>query len=103
MCWPFLRSSARAPSIKGGTVAIDAFSTIKRTVRSRYLEARSPYEAIVPLRGDPLPLWASFHCSIVGRRLGAFNCQGSGKSLRIPFKFLGLHFPILFLFGNYLV
>ena len=40
--------------------------------------------------------------SIVSRGLGALNCQHSGVSLRMPFKLLGLHFPILFL-ENYLV
>ena len=46
--WPLLRSSARAPTIKAvkGTVAIKAFSTIKRAVRSPYSGVRSPYGAI---------------------------------------------------------
>ena len=47
--WPFLRRSARAPTIKSarGNVAIQGvFSTIKRAVRSPLRGARSPYGAI---------------------------------------------------------
>ena len=35
------------------------------------------------LTGDPFPLRASFNSLIVGRMSGAFDCQGSGLSLRI--------------------
>ena len=86
--WPFLRSPARAPTIKTlrGTVAI----------------VGSPYGGdLFPLRthrcpffGDPFRLRASFNYLIVGRGPGAFNSQGSGEESRTQ---ACLTFP-LFLF-----
>ena len=67
--WPFLRSSARAPTIKAvrGTVAM-------KGVLDNYPFPSQSH------RFPSVPLVASFNCSIVGRGLKAFNCQGSGVS-----------------------
>ena len=86
MVWPFLRSSARALTIKAvrGTVAIkDIFGNEKG---SQFLLRGGLFTLQrhrFPLRGDPFPLRASFNCLIVGLRPGDFNCQDSGVSLRI--------------------
>ena len=42
-----------------------------------------PTGPLVPLQRDPFPVQAFFNCVIVSLGPWAFNCQGSGVSLRI--------------------
>ena len=68
--WPFLRSSARDPTIEAarGTVAIKGVFDNQKGLGSCYRGGGTVPLAgpLVPLRGDPFPLQASFNCFIVG-------------------------------------
>ena len=76
--WPFLRSTARAPTIKvvRGTIALGGiFDNYKG---HRFF-----------LGGGSVPLTGLFNCLIVGRGPGAFDCRFQARSLYLECQLLG--------------